>query len=58
MDNVGFHYSDRVRQVCADAGVKIDFTPPYTPRTDLIEEFAGEVKTCVKSRRKSYKRLI
>jgi hypothetical protein len=58
MDNVGFHYSDRVRQMAADAGVKLDFTPPYTPRTDPIEEFFGEVKTQVKSQRKKYQGLI
>lgn len=58
MDNVAFHHSDKVRQMCVDAGVKLDFTPPYTPRTDPIEEFFGEVKTFVKSQRKSYMGLI
>jgi transposase len=58
MDNVGFHYSDKVRRMCADVGVKWDFTPPYTPRTDPIEEFFGEVKTYMKSQRKGYRRLI
>lgn len=58
MDNVGFHYSDKVKQMCADTGVKFDFTPPYTPRTDPIEEFFGEVKTHVESQRKSYQGLI
>ena len=43
MDNVGFHYSERVRQMTAEAGVLLDFIPPYTPRTDPIEEFFGEV---------------
>lgn len=57
MDNVGFHYSDRVKQMCADAGVKLDFTAPYTPRTDPIEEFFGEVKTQVKFQRTYYKGL-
>jgi len=58
MDNVGFHYSDKVREMYVDAGVKLDFTPPYTPRTDPIEEFFGEVKTHVKSQRKTYRGLI
>jgi transposase InsO family protein len=58
MDNVGFHYSDRVRQMCADAGVKLEFTAPYTPRTDPIEEFFGEVKTYMKSQRKNYESLV
>ena len=58
MDNVGFHYSDKVRQMCADAGVISDFIPPYTPRTNPIEEFFEEVKTCVKSQRRNYGGLI
>jgi len=58
MDNVGFHYSDKVQQMSTEAGVRLDFTPPYTPRTDPIEEYFGEVKTYVKSQRKNYKELI
>jgi transposase len=54
MDNVRFHYSDKVKRMCTDANVKFDFTPPYTPRTDPIEEFFVEVKTYVKSQSKSY----
>jgi hypothetical protein len=58
MDNVSFHYSDTIRQMCEDAGVKLDFLAPYTPRTNPIEEFFGEVKAHVKSQRKHYKSLI
>jgi len=58
MDNVAFHYSDRVQQMCLEAGVKADFIAPYTPRTNPIEELFGEVKTYVKSQRKSNKSLI
>lgn len=58
MDNVAFHYSDRIQQMCEDAGVKVDFLAPYTPRTNPIEEFFGETKTHVKSQRKSHKSLI
>jgi transposase len=44
--------------MCEDAGVKSDFLAPYTPRINPIEEFFGEVKTHVKSQRKSHKSLI
>ncbi len=44
--------------MCEDAGVKVDFLAPYTPRTNLVEEFFGETKTHVKSQRKSHKSLI
>ncbi|KAF4629024.1 hypothetical protein G7Y89_g9127 [Cudoniella acicularis] len=49
MDNVSFHNSDRIRQMCEDAGVKSDFLALYTLRANPIEEFFGEVKTHVKS---------
>ncbi|KAK7928432.1 hypothetical protein PG985_005430 [Apiospora marii] len=58
MDNVGFHYSERVQQMCREAGVKSDFIAPYTPRTNPIEEFFGQVKACIKSQRKSNSSLI
>jgi transposase len=44
--------------MCEIAGVEFDFLAPYTPRTNPIEEFFGEVKTRVKSQRKSHKNLI
>lgn len=58
MDNVGFHYSERVQQMCQDAGVKSDFIAPYSPRTNPIEEFFGEVKAYIKSQRKANVTLI
>jgi len=59
VDNVGFHYSGRVQQICEDAGVKWDILAPYTLRTDPIEEFSlGEIKTVAKSRQKKQRRLI
>lgn len=58
MDNVGFHDSKKVQQLCEDAGVKWDFLAPYTPRTNPIEEFFGEVKAFAKSQHKKHKSLI
>ena len=54
MDNVGFHYSDKVWQMCKDAGVKSDFLEPYNP----IEEFFGHVKAYAKSQQKKQWGLI
>ena len=51
MDNVAFHYSDRVRQMCEEASVKADAL--YILRTNPIEEFFGEIKTSAKSQHKS-----
>jgi len=41
--------------MCKDAGVKVNFLAPYTPRTNPIGEFFGGTKTHVKSQRKSHK---
>jgi hypothetical protein len=57
MDNVSFHYSDRIGQLCKYAGVEFDSLALYTLRTDPIEEFFGEVKTHIKSQRKSHESL-
>jgi len=58
MDNVAFHYSDRIQQMCRQAGVKTDFIAPYTPVSNPIEEFFGEVKTYAKSQHKTHWGLI
>jgi DDE superfamily endonuclease/Winged helix-turn helix len=34
MDNASFHRSERIKQMCADAGVILVYLPPYSP--DLI----------------------
>jgi transposase len=50
MDNATIHYSDRIEQLCKDAGVKLMYLAPYSPDTNPIEEFFAEVKEYVKSR--------
>ena len=39
MDNASFHHSDRIKQICSDAGVKLVYLPPYSPGLSPIEEF-------------------
>lgn len=44
MDNASFHHSERITQMCADAGVKLVYLPPYSPDFNPIEEFFAELK--------------
>jgi transposase len=39
MDNAFFHHSERVAQLCSNAGVKLVYLPPYSPDLNPIEEF-------------------
>jgi transposase len=48
MDNASFHHSDRIKQMCLDAGVKLMYLPPYSPDLNPIEEFFAELKGFVK----------
>jgi DDE superfamily endonuclease len=31
MDNASFHHTERIEQMCRDAGVKLVYLPPYSP---------------------------
>jgi transposase len=48
MDNASFHRSDRIDQLCAAAGVKLLYLPPYSPDLNPIEEFFAELKSFIK----------
>lgn len=48
MDNASFHHSERISQLCADAGVKLIYLPPYSPDLNPIEEFFAELKSFIK----------
>jgi transposase len=48
MDNASFHHSERVRESCLRAGVKLVFLPPYSPDLNPIEEFFGDLKRFIK----------
>jgi transposase len=39
MDNPSFHHTERIEQMCAEAGVKLLYLPPYSPDLNPIEEF-------------------
>jgi transposase len=48
MDNVSFYYTEHIRQMCYDAGVKLVYLPLYSPDLNLIEEFFAELKAFIK----------
>ena len=48
MDNASFHHTERIAQMCADAGVKLMYLPPYSPDLNPIEEFFAELKAFIK----------
>ncbi|GCB25593.1 hypothetical protein AAWM_08478 [Aspergillus awamori] len=48
MDNASFHHSERVEQLCSDAGVKLLYLPLYSPDLNPIEEMFAELKAFIK----------
>jgi transposase len=54
MDNASFHHSDRLDELCRNAGVKLVYLPPYSPDLNPIEEFFAELKAFIKKRWAEY----
>jgi transposase len=54
MDNASFHHSERVAQLCSDAGVKLVYLPPYLPDLNPIEEFFAVLKAFVRKQWHEY----
>jgi transposase len=54
MDNISFHRSEWIKQMCEAAGVKVIYLPPYSPRLNPIEEFFAELKAFIKKYWKVY----
>ena len=54
MDNASFHRTDRVEQLCAEAGVKLVYLPPYSPDLNPIEELFAELKGFIKKHWEDY----
>lgn len=48
MDNTSFHHSERIEQMCLDAGVKLLYLPSYSLDLNSIEEFFAELKAVIK----------
>lgn len=54
MDNASFHRTDRVERLCAEAGVKLVYLPPYSPDLNPIEELFAELKCFIKKHWEDY----
>jgi transposase len=54
MDNASWHYSEKILQMCRDAGVVLEFLPPYSPDFNPIEEHFGVLRNL--SRKSARKR--
>lgn len=54
MDNASFHHSDRLKEMCTDAGVKLIYLPPYSPDLNPIEEFFSELKAFIRRHWQKY----
>jgi transposase len=48
IDNASFHRSDRVEELCAEAGVILVYLPPYSPDLNPIEEFFAKLKAFIR----------
>ena len=48
MDNASFHRTDRIEQMCSEAGVKLMYLPPYSPDLNPIEEMFAKLKGFIK----------
>jgi len=48
MDNASFHHSERVQELCRNAGVKLIYLLLYSPDYNPIEEFFSELKAFIR----------
>ena len=48
MDNASFHRTDKIKQMCANAGVRLVYLPPYSCDLNPIEEFFAQLKARVR----------
>jgi transposase len=54
MDNASFHRTERIKEMCRDAGVEMIYLPPYPPDLNPIEEFFADLKQFIKKRWNEY----
>jgi transposase len=48
MDNASFYYTEQLKQICCNAGVKLMYLPPYLPNLNPIEEFFNKLKAFIR----------
>jgi transposase len=49
MDNASIYHTERIEQMCRDAGVKLVYPPPYLPDLNPIKEFFTKLKAFIKA---------
>jgi len=54
MDNASFHQTERIKQMCHDAGVKLVCLLLYSSDLKPIEEFFAELKAFIKRNWQNY----
>jgi transposase len=48
MDDASFCRTERHKQICYKAGIKLTYLHPYLPDLNLIKEFFAELKAFIK----------
>jgi transposase len=48
MDNTSIHRSERIRKMCDDVSVKLEYLPLYLPDLNLIKEHFAQLKAFIK----------
>jgi transposase len=56
MDNASFHHTEKIKQMCSEAGVKLVYLPPYSPDLNPIEEFFAELKAFIQRHWQSFEK--
>jgi len=51
MDNALIHRDPKVREMCDDAGIRLEYLPPYSPDFNPIEASFHDLKQYIRSRR-------
>ncbi len=54
MDNASIHCSERLEQMCAEAGVRLLKLAPYSLDINPIEELFAEIKIYIKQQQYNY----
>jgi transposase len=58
MDNASFHFSKRIEQMIANAGVILEYSSPYSPDLMPIEHYFGSLKNIIRSKAQDDEDLI
>ena len=50
MDNASWQDSEKILQMCREAGVVVEYLSPYSPDFNPIEEYFGVLKRFIKKK--------